>query len=517
MYEFDLSKEQRVIDRLLEGPAVVRYRTLVELSGRGATDPEVVRARRSARDSKEVQGLLGNRSKDSAGGRPEWWGAGPEEYEGLKLQPWMFKILAEAGLSRGDEEVRKAAEVCLDLQNPDGSFGKLEGVERVQFTAEVTYALSLLGYGRSGDLRNALRWLFLWLKANWPVRLAGEPGGPGRLLLEALAHFEPFTVSELSQAVLKSLFVGKRTVLTSAVSSSGVRIGSYDGFLTWGELGFAIGWPRTWEAPYEVMALLSSCRNRDGMWGQGGSDFAETLRALKLWRELTQTYGGAPEGFQYEVPKVTERAPVAAGGGGGGRPARGKGGVRANGGAKTNGGARPEDSTTRRRHVRVFAHAGLEDMANEVVRLLGEFGYAADWRGQDDVQLKAEGKSCTFRLRVETTKGPGGDENDLVLTALGCSPKVNLKHWSRVLGLGSRRGRASLTMTQGGSEGTGQARVGRGSTDRRALSKLGGFLSQLIGSGMTAAKTGPAPAGHSGPKTGRSRRGRRRRPRGGTR
>ena len=489
MYELDLSREQRVIDRLLSGPALIRYHTLLDLLDRNEADPEVRRARKTAQESKDIQSLLNNRRKNGKLARPEWWGPGSDAYKGLRLQPWVFGILAEAGLSRADEELRKAAQVCLELQNPDGSFGTLTGIDRVRFTAEVTYALANVGYARTGDIRNALRWLMLWLKENWPVRFDLDSPGPGRILLEALAHFEVFTVSPLAEKVLKALFTGKRTVLTASLKPEGVRMGGYDGLLTWSELGFAIGWPRNWDTPHQVLALLNASRNRDGMWGAAGSDFAETLRALKLWRDLNRTYGPTPSTFRFEPPQLPHaqaaqsktRTPRQAAAKAPDKPAK--------------------DLSTRRRHMRAFRRAGLHELVNDVVTLFDAIGYKPDWRPMYEVAFRLEGNPCSFKMRLEPAPG-NKDRHVLGILASGVDRKVNVGHWARQLNLERTGGKSRLQVSRPTTDKPGQVRLLLDNAQRKVLSRLKTLLTQLC-----AAGAGPTPST-------RSRRSRRRRPRG---
>ncbi len=511
MYEFDMDKERKVIDRLLKAGPVFRYRTLVDLLDRSEGDPDVRSARAAARDSKDMRGLISNRRRNGPPTRPEWWGPGPDAYKGLRLQPWVIKMLSEAGMSRGDEEVRRAAQVCLDMQNPGGSFGELTGIDRVHFTADVAYALASVGYGNTGDLRNAMRWLMLWLKEHWPVRFDRKADGPGRIVLEALAHFEVFVFSPLALKALRTLFEGKRSVLRAAATDD-VRMGGYDGFLTWGELGFSIGWPRSWDVPYQVMAVLSASRNRDGTWGRTGPDTAETLRALKLWRGLFKTYGPAPEGFRFEPAELVGVAAASAAKTARTGRARTKS---ARTGPAAAAAADGEDLSAHRRHVRALKRAGLDELAAEVVGLLNKLGYQPDWRPMYEVTFRAKGASCSFKLRLEAVPAQKG-QHTLVLSALGSSRKLNVKHWSRQLALESVRGKPRLQVNKPQQGQPGQVRLVLDNAQRKVMPRLKAFLTQLSTAGGSSGAAADRSREVAGARA-TAKRSRRRRPRGGKR
>lgn len=518
MYEFDIDKERKVIDRLLKAGPVFRYRTLVDLLDRSESDPDVRSARAAARDSREIRGLVSDRRRNGPPTRPEWWGPGPNVYKGLRLQPWVIKMLSEAGMSRGDEEVRRAAQVCLEIQNPGGSFGELTEMDRVHFTADVAYALASVGYGNTGDVRNAMRWLMLWLKEHWPVQFDRNADGPGRIVLEALAHFEVFVFSPLALKTLKALFEDKHSVLKAAATTDGVRMGGHDGFLTWGELGFSIGWPRSWDAPYQIMAVLSASRNRDGTWGRTGFDAAETLRALKLWHGLFKTYGPAPEGFKFEPAELVGAAVSAAKSARAGR-ARSKSTrtapTAATAAAAPTVVADGEDLSAHRRHTRAFKRAGLDELAVDVVGLLSKLNYQPDWRPMYEVTFRAKDASCSFKLRLEALPAQKG-QHALVLSAIGSPRKLNVKHWSRQLALESVRGKPRLQVTKPQQGQPGQVRLVLGNAQRKILPRLKAFLTQLSAAGGGGAAANKSRDGGTGARTA-ARRSRRRRPRGGKR
>lgn len=477
MFEFDLNGERKVIDRLLSAGPVIRYRTLVDLLRQSERESEVRSARQSARRSKEVQALLAGQRKDGTFGsvpaRPEWWGQPIQAKDAPDVQPWVLKMLVEAGLSRGDEEIRRAADALLALQAPDGAFGRFDGVERVRFTADLTYALALVDYGDTADVKNAMRWLLAWLKDYESLRFDRSQTSPGRMILEALAYHEPFVLSPLARNILKHLFESRHSVIAAAAASSPVRLGGHDGLLTWAELGFRLGWPRGSEIPFQVVALLQACRNRDGSWGEKGSDPAGTLRALTLWRHLVETYGPVPEDYKLPRKEIRAAEPV----------------VKAVEPAEA---AEPAagGNGTRDRHLRAFSRAGLEELAAELLGLLGSLGYEPDWRPMYEVHFRAPNKPCTFKLRLEDARGRNGPQLVLVV---GGGSKVSLKHWGHLLGMDR------YYLRYNGD----QLRVVLDNTQRKIMGRLKELLAQVAAGGAAPQERPP----DARPRRPRRRRG----------
>lgn len=116
-----------IIDWLLEPDSPsLRHRTLVELLGRPADDPEVMESREGIAGSADVKAIMGKMhpdgywlQRDPRTGRV--YGDGVQ-YGSFASTHFCLAYLAELGMDRSDPRVAKAAERYLSLQKEDGDF-----------------------------------------------------------------------------------------------------------------------------------------------------------------------------------------------------------------------------------------------------------------------------------------------------------------------------------------------------------------------------------------------------------
>ncbi|MHC4469350.1 MAG: prenyltransferase/squalene oxidase repeat-containing protein [Planctomycetota bacterium] len=163
---------------LLEGPAFVRYRTLVDVLGRSDEDEEVQQARAAVPFDPAVEHLLGQRNDQGYWGAPDdifkWWPKKDTTF-------WVLGVLADFGLGRGDGGIRRACEYVLGTQLPCGAFGLRPPPTPYDcYTGVLVAALARLGYLDDRRLERAYSWLAgrqrndggFWCKST------GQPGGP---------------------------------------------------------------------------------------------------------------------------------------------------------------------------------------------------------------------------------------------------------------------------------------------------------------------------------------------------
>jgi hypothetical protein len=163
---------------LLEGPAYVRYRTLVDIVGCPPEDREARRARSAVPRDPAVKRLLDQRNEEGYWGTPQdifkWW---PKKNTTF----WVLGILADFGLRRGDSGIERACEYVLGTQLESGAFGlRPRPTPYDCFTGVLAGALARLGYVGDERLERAYAWLSerqrddggFWCKNT------GQPGGP---------------------------------------------------------------------------------------------------------------------------------------------------------------------------------------------------------------------------------------------------------------------------------------------------------------------------------------------------
>lgn len=142
---------------LLDGPAYVRYRTLVDILGCPHDGKEVRQARAAVPRDRDVRRLLEQRNDEGYWGVPSdifiWW---PKK--GTTF--WVLGVLADFGLTRGDSDIERACEYVLSTQLPCGGFGlRLPPKPYDCFTGVLAAALARLGYVRDERLERAYDWL----------------------------------------------------------------------------------------------------------------------------------------------------------------------------------------------------------------------------------------------------------------------------------------------------------------------------------------------------------------------
>src|SRR5580700_9917114 len=102
--------EERVVRWLLEpSEPAIRYRTLVDLLDRPATDPEVAKARRRIPLTGWARTLFAKQ-------RPEGHWESPDDLYRPKYRStiWNVQVLALLGVTRADPRMAKACELFLD-------------------------------------------------------------------------------------------------------------------------------------------------------------------------------------------------------------------------------------------------------------------------------------------------------------------------------------------------------------------------------------------------------------------
>jgi hypothetical protein len=165
-----------------ENPAV-RHRALRELVGRGADDPEVVRARHAAMASDPIVAILAAQHPDG------WWvkpggGYGPK-YTGTV---WSLIFLDQMGADGDDPRVRAACSYVLEhTQAPSGGFGWASGA-KPPAPSTVAHCLNgnvlraLIGFGWLDDERvqRSVAWQAAAITGEGDIRwYRSATSGPG--------------------------------------------------------------------------------------------------------------------------------------------------------------------------------------------------------------------------------------------------------------------------------------------------------------------------------------------------
>ncbi len=146
-----------VVDWLLEPeqPAV-RYRTLTELLGRPAADPEVRAARSAIPNVGFVPTLMEGRRKDGG------WSADRTLYVPKYLSTnWRMNVLADLGVDRSWPVIAKSSELWM-ARYPlagGGVGGNSKGTGHHCLVGSMTRSLIRLGYGDDPRIRRSLDWL----------------------------------------------------------------------------------------------------------------------------------------------------------------------------------------------------------------------------------------------------------------------------------------------------------------------------------------------------------------------
>jgi hypothetical protein len=168
----------RLADWLLEGPAFVRYRTLVDLLGLNEADKEVRTARAAIPHEPAVKRLLGKRNEAGYWGSPgdifKWWPRKDTTF-------WVLGVLADFGLTKRDAGIEQACEYVFSTQLPCGAFGIRPPPRPYEcFTGILAESLARLGYANERRLERAYVWLSERQRRDggfW-CKNTGQPGGP---------------------------------------------------------------------------------------------------------------------------------------------------------------------------------------------------------------------------------------------------------------------------------------------------------------------------------------------------
>lgn len=163
---------------LLEGPAFVRYRALVDVLGRPRKGEEARQARAAVPKEPAVRHILEQRNNAGYWGTPDdifkWW---PKQSTTF----WVLGVLADFGLTRRDSGIERACEYVFSTQLPCGAFGLRPPPTPYEcFTGVLAGALGRLGYLGDERLDHACRWLTSRQRNDggfW-CKNTGQPGGP---------------------------------------------------------------------------------------------------------------------------------------------------------------------------------------------------------------------------------------------------------------------------------------------------------------------------------------------------
>ena len=179
-----VSTEQHLIAWLLEtGDPPTRFRIMTELLGRPAEDPEVRLAKVGLLAHAGVAELLA--TQELAGFWVQRNYYTPKHYSTF----WVLSILADLGLTREVEAVRRGVDFMFAQQRPDGGFCRRnrrpgKGLVWEEETEPCTQArivrfLIQFGYGGDERTRQALAWLLARQRTDG-MWLCGYGGGYGR-------------------------------------------------------------------------------------------------------------------------------------------------------------------------------------------------------------------------------------------------------------------------------------------------------------------------------------------------
>ena len=195
----------RVIPWLLESDPWVRYRTLLDLMGRGEGDPETIAARGEMLTHPRIQGLIGELAA--------WPGRVLNSHKSADHPIHKLTFLADLGLRKGDPGLDRVIDAILAHQSPQGPLEVMMNIP-VHFGGTgkdqwswalcdaplLLYALARFGLEDVPAVLNAAAYLAGLIRENgWPC--AGNLGkfrGPGRkedpcpyanlVMLKTLAH-----------------------------------------------------------------------------------------------------------------------------------------------------------------------------------------------------------------------------------------------------------------------------------------------------------------------------------------
>ncbi len=267
----------RVLDWLLEPeqPAV-RYRTLTELLGRRASDPEVRAAKARIPAVGWAAELLARRNP---GG---WWAEEKSLYLPKYLATnWCLLVLSELGLTRANPKVRASCELWM-RRSPlrgGGVGGNSKGSGHHCFTGNMARALIRFGYGDDPRVRKALEWLVQTAnpKGGWSCFSFGDGPSPSRNLdsWEGLSAFAAYPPTKWSPAMRACVERGAEFFLERELHRQGGRYAPWSRFhwpvhyyydiLVGLDVLTALGYGRDPRLAY-ALAGLRKRRRPDGRW-----------------------------------------------------------------------------------------------------------------------------------------------------------------------------------------------------------------------------------------------------------
>jgi hypothetical protein len=167
-----------VIDWLLEGSPIIRYRTLRDLLGLEEADKAVRRARRQIGEDPRIRRIM---RKQKKGG---YWGTRKDIYTWWPKKDttfWMLGVLGDFGLRKDARAIRRACDYVFSTQLESGAFGVRPPPAGYDcFTGILAASLAKLGCLGDTRLERAYRWLLKRqrLDGGFWCKNTGLPGGP---------------------------------------------------------------------------------------------------------------------------------------------------------------------------------------------------------------------------------------------------------------------------------------------------------------------------------------------------
>ena len=174
---------------LLEGPAWVRYRVMLDLLHESPVAPEVQAARHDMLADEAVQRLIAEVA--------EWPGPALTHHNDASHPLHKLVLLADLGLQVNDPGMRTVVERILERQSPEGAFEVTASIQQRYGGTGVTqpawmlcdaplvlYALASFGLEADSRVRRAAEHLVALVRDNgWPCAVTPSLGrfrGPGR-------------------------------------------------------------------------------------------------------------------------------------------------------------------------------------------------------------------------------------------------------------------------------------------------------------------------------------------------
>jgi hypothetical protein len=149
--------ESMPVEWLLCAEPFVKYRTLIDLLDKEKKDKEVLSTKRLVQKHKLIKKILAKQNREGYWGTPKdiytWWPKKDTTF-------WLLGILADFGLTKEEEKIKRACEYVFSTQLPGGGFGGGPPFKPYDcFTGILTESLAKLGYGSDPRLKKAYKWL----------------------------------------------------------------------------------------------------------------------------------------------------------------------------------------------------------------------------------------------------------------------------------------------------------------------------------------------------------------------